>query len=165
MFLTSERTRKAFLGKHAKALVDGTSEDVARIYERIGLTIPVQTSSTLQTLNTHDGLALADMARIIAIPHQLAAQRVKKLVALDIVTTQPDPNDARRKIFTLTDFGRRQAQLLKDCMDNMAVIYERLYAEIECDLAQKLLDALASIQNKPLDDRYAELFIKEDNNA
>jgi len=162
-FVNSETVRKAYLGKHAQDLILKSSDQVLDVYKARGIVIPVVVSSTLQFLNRDSGASLSDIARALELPHQLVAQRTEKLLKLGLVTKQLDPADKRRSEFHLTKTGQNQAHLLKQCMADMALVYADIYDEIDCDLAQALLDAITALERKPLLSRFEDKFsnIKE----
>ena len=157
-FVNSENIRKAYLGKHAQDLILKSSQQVLEVYQHRGIIIPVVVSSTMQFLNRQDGASLADIARALSLPHQLVAQRIDKLRKLDLVEGRADKTDRRRTEYHLNDEGRDQAQRLRQCMEDMAHIYGDLYKEIECDLAQKLLDGIQALERTPLLKRFEEKF-------
>ncbi len=150
--------RKAYLGKLALDLVHLSSEQVLAVYAERGLLIPVEASSTLSYLNQHDNSALSNIGAALEIPHQLAAQRVSKLMQLGLLKKRPDKNDGRRSVLELSKLGKQQAEILLQCMEDMAVIYEQIYREIECDLPAKLQSAIDALKNKNLLTRFTENF-------
>ncbi len=149
---------KAYLGKHANELVQVSSEQVALIYRERGLVIPVEVSSTLQYLGDNPKTSTAQIARDLAVPHQLAAQRIGKLLTLKCVNRRPDPADARRSQLALTANGKRQYELLVQAMRDTAKVYQGLYDEIGCDLPAMLRSAISALKAKPLSVRFAETF-------
>lgn len=157
-FVNSENIRKAYLGKHAQSLVLKSSAQVEDLYAARGILIPVEVSSTLQFLAGRPGSSLSDIARALDIPHQLASQRVEKLRKLALVGKRSDPTDRRRFEYHLNASGQEQAQLLIVCMEDTAEVYSDLYDEIECDLAQALIDAISALERKSLLQRFAEKY-------
>ncbi len=150
--------RKAYLGKLALDLVHLSSEQVLAVYAERGLLIPVEVSSTLSYLNQHENSALSNIGAALEIPHQLAAQRVAKLLQLGLLKKRPDQQDGRRSVLELSKFGKEQADILMQCMEDMAVIYDQIYQEIECDLPAKLQSAIDALKNKNLLTRFTENF-------
>ena len=157
-FNNTGTNKQAFLGKSAQDLVFLSSEQVLEIYQQRNIIIAVEVSSTLQYLYQNNNSALADIATALDLPHQLVAQRTAKLLKLQLIEKHPDPQDKRRTILELTDLGRQQAELLVQCMQDMALVYGQLYQEINCDLPQKLQDAIQALKHKPLTQRFEEMF-------
>ncbi|MEM9839873.1 MAG: MarR family winged helix-turn-helix transcriptional regulator [Pseudomonadota bacterium] len=150
--------RRAYLGRHAQTLILKSSAQVADVYADRGITIPVATSSTLQYLFEHPGSSLSDLARHFEWPHQLAAQRTDKLIALALIEKHRDPNDRRRSIFVVTEAGQDQAERLVQCMADTAQVYTELFDEIGVDLADALLRAVDALERKTLSERFKQSF-------
>lgn len=150
--------RSAFLGKAAQDLLHLSSEQVAVIYQRRGLVIPVEVTSTLLILSHQESTVLTDISDALEIPHQLAAQRISKLQRSKLVEKRPDSDDRRRSYLQLTKTGREQARLLERCMADMAVVYRQLFEEIGCDLPSKLRQAIDALKSRDLAARFDELF-------
>lgn len=155
---SKELNNKAYLGKLAQDLLLLSSNQVMEVYAQRGIDIPVEVSSTLNHLYNNDNVALANVAMALDIPHQLASQRIKKLLKLNLVKKQGDPNDMRRSVLTLTEKGQQQAILLIECMNDMAIIYDAVYQEIGCDLPEVLNSAINALKGKSLINRFNETF-------
>lgn len=145
--------KSAYLGKLAQDLLHLSSQQVSNIYVQYGLTIPVEVSSCLDLLSRHPIITLTDLATALSIPHQLAAQRVHKLMALNLISKHPDTHDKRRSLLRLTETGSQQANTLRQCMRDMAQVYEQLYQEIGCHLPSKLQQAIDALKSKNLSQR------------
>jgi len=154
-FAQNSTLQSAYLGKHAQDLLMKTSEQIGYVYRDRGLTIPVLVSSTLHFLSTQKNASLADVARALDLAHQHVTQRVEKLITMGLVEKTPDAVDRRRSNLNLTKRGRKEARLLKQCMEDTAAAYEELYTEIECDLARALRQAIEAIERRPLWERLA----------
>jgi len=157
-FISSSPFARAYLGKHAHDLMLKTSDQMGQVYEQRGIAVPMVASSVAHFLAENDRASLSDVARGLDIPHQLAAQRVQKLLDLGLVNKQHDPADARKSAYSLTVAGRHQANLLAECMAGTVEVYEDIYAEIGCDLAAALVEGMKCIERKTLAERFAEKF-------
>lgn len=146
--------KQAYLGKAAQDLVRVTSDQVADIYDRRNIIIPVELSSTLHGLSQNVGGSLTEIALMLDLPHQLVAQRVRKLMALGLLERRPDPNDRRRFTLHLTNYGQDQADRLCVCMRDMSRVYRDLYSEIGCDLPAAMSDAIKAIGARSLAQRF-----------
>lgn len=155
-FFDSEVTRKAYLGKHCYDLLSLSSEQAAVVYENRGLKIPLEVSSTLQYLDRQGPMSVADIAKYLKMPHQLATQRVEKLSKAGLVRKKPDPSDKRRFALHLTKKGREQARILEQCMADIAKVYEKMFHEIGCDLSEMLPAATSALRSVPIADRLAK---------
>lgn len=161
-FIGHSHVQDAYLGKLASQLTAITSEQMQAIYRERGIEFPVLVSSTLHYVFKNQGASLSDIARGLGLPHQLVAQRVKKLQASHLVEKRADPDDARRTQYGLTDAGAVQACLLVECMEDTAVVYRALFKEIDCDLIAALSSAIEAVRAKPLTVRFAEEFTPQE---
>ena len=157
-FINSESARKAYLGKHAQNLLLKSSDQVKDVYQQRGIVIPVAVSSTLECISRNKGVSLADISKTLNLPHQLVAQRISKLLKLNLAEKRSDPNDKRRSEYFLNSVGEDQACRLRTCMEDMSIIYEDMYKEIGCDLSQMLLSAIDALDRKSLAHRFHEKF-------
>jgi len=150
--------QNAYLGKFAQDLMFQTSEQMDVVYRSRGITIPVLLSSTLHFLAENKGASVADVSKGLGLQHQLVAQRIQKLLDMRLISKRKDRSDRRRTEYHLTSSGQEQADRLIACMTDTAVIYEELFAEIECDLVKALSKASSAIQGKSLSQRFDEIF-------
>ena len=164
-FIKSGDLADAYLGKHALELTARTSEQMQRVYDSRGLNFPIEVSSVLHFLNANDGASVTEIAAGLDIPHQLAAQRIRKLLAFALVEKSQDPHDARRTALNLTRKGREASEGLIACMEDTAVIYRELFAEIGCDLTAALGRAINAIEQRSLIERFEARFSKEEDAA
>ena len=153
-FVENHTIKQAYLGKAAQDLVRVTSDQVAEIYDRRQIIIPVELSSTLHSLSLKNGASLTEIASTLGLPHQLVAQRVRKLMALGLLERRPDQKDGRRYELHLSDYGHDQADRLRVCMRDMSRVYEGLYEEIGCDLPAILSVAIQAIRDNSLVERF-----------
>ena len=145
---------KAYLGKRLQGLLSLSHQQMQSVYEKRGLIISVEGSSTLQVFSPGARLALADLARILEQPHQLVAQRLQKLVRLDLVIKQPDPTDRRRTEYVLTTDGEHQWQLLSTLMTDAIEVNRGLFDEIGIDLLAALDEAISALHSKSFLERF-----------
>lgn len=145
---------EAYLGKRLQDLLDLAHLQMKDVYAEAGLIIPVEGSSTLQSLKPGAGRALADLARSLDQPHQLVAQRLDKLKALKLVTRRADPKDGRRFEYFLTAEGEVQWRLLDTLMQRLIEVNRALFKEIECDLVSRLDDAVKALKSRAYTQRF-----------
>lgn len=147
----------AFLPKMALDFALLTARQAESVYERAGIDFPVSVSSTVLFLARVKTASLVEIARALGQPHQLIAQRIKILVKLDLIESEPDPEDGRRIVYSLTRSGKAQSvKLLKYC-DEAAVVFAKLCKEIGADLLPALSAAVDALQEKPLLRRFQSL--------
>lgn len=123
------------------------------VYERMGLVIPVITSSTVAFIVENKTASLLDIARGLSITHQLAAQRVKLLLKLEIIQAFKDTKDKRKTNYQLTQLGIEQSKILSSYLTKVSLVFEQLNEELGCDLMELLLKVNKSFQVNSLENR------------
>ncbi len=103
------------------------------VYKSIGIIFPVITSSTVNVIAQNQSASLLDVARALDIPHQLAAQRIKKLLKLNIISTHKDIEDKRKTNYQLTELGKTQNDLLNLYLSKADKVFSDLNEEIDVD--------------------------------
>lgn len=143
---------RTFLGRLSEQLSELIEQQSAEVFKRAGIVIPVKSSSLLGAIATLGPVSVADLVRALDRSHQLIQQKIPKLLALDLVSRRPDPNDLRINLIEITDRGREQLALL----DGLTPEFERAYAEME-EEAGPVFDAVArairSLRARSLNDR------------
>lgn len=143
---------RTFLGRLSEQLSELIEQQSAEVFKRAGIVIPVKSSSLLGAIATLGPVSVADLVRALDRSHQLIQQKIPKLLALDLVSRRPDPNDLRINLIEITDRGREQLALL----DGLTPEFERAYAEME-EEAGPVFDAVArairSLKARSLNDR------------
>ncbi|SJM59588.1 hypothetical protein FM111_07195 [Brevundimonas diminuta 3F5N] len=143
---------RTFLGRLSEQLSELIEQQSAEVFKRAGIVIPVKSSSLLGAIATLGPVSVADLVRALDRSHQLIQQKMPKLLALDLVSRRPDPNDQRVNLIEITDRGREQLALL----DRLTPEFERAYAEME-EEAGPVFDtigrAIRSLKTRALSDR------------
>lgn len=143
---------RTFLGRLSEQLSDLIEQQSAQVFERAGIVIPVKSSSLMGAVARLGPVSIADLVRALDRSHQLIQQKMRKLLALGLVSQRPNPDDQRANLIELTDKGRAQLALL-DALDGEFV---RAYAEMEAD-AGPVFDAIdraiIALKARPLIER------------
>ncbi|HWW55793.1 MAG TPA: MarR family winged helix-turn-helix transcriptional regulator [Sphingopyxis sp.] len=145
----------SFLGRLSEALSQRIEEQTRPLFEDAGITVPVRSCSLLSALNNAGEATAAELARTLGQSHQLVIQKCPALLRLGLVTQHADPNDARRKIFRLTDAGRDQLRRLDAYSARITEVYRTLFEEVG-DVHGAILKALDALADKPLAVRIRE---------
>ncbi len=119
----------------------------------MGLILPVITSSTAVVLIQGETASLLDIARDLWIPHQLASQRVKALLKLNVICAYKDPHDKRKTNYQLTEFGIEQGNILMDKLDKADLVFEELNNELGLELKSLLNQLNKSFELTTLEQR------------
>ncbi|MGX1588628.1 MarR family transcriptional regulator [Brevundimonas diminuta] len=143
---------RTFLGRLSEQLSELIEQQSAEVFKRAGIVIPVKSSSLLGAIATLGPVSVADLVRALDRSHQLIQQKIPKLLALDLVSRRPDPNDLRINLIEITDRGREQLALL----DGLTPEFERAYAEMEQEAGpvfDTVARAIRSLKASSLNDR------------
>ncbi|MFK0300106.1 MarR family winged helix-turn-helix transcriptional regulator [Brevundimonas sp. NPDC090276] len=143
---------RTYLGRLSEQLSELIEQQSAEVFRRAGLVIPVKSSSLMMAIAKLGPVSVADLGRALDRSHQLIQQKIPKLVKLELVIRQPDPEDQRVTLIAITDRGREQLALL----DGLDGAFERAYAGMEED-AGPVFDgikrAVQSLKARPLVER------------
>ncbi|WAC48113.1 MarR family transcriptional regulator [Asticcacaulis sp. SL142] len=134
-----------FLGRALERLSVLIDEQSKAVFDDMGIVIPVH-SCSLMVILAHLGAASAsDLAKELGRSHQLVMQKIPKLVSLGLIHHQKDDEDARRRVFHLTDKGVEQLAKFEQCRARLHIVYEGLFAEAGDvkTLVDQMADALS----------------------
>ena len=109
---TIEELGELFLGTRLKRLSDTLFEEVDKIYQKQGLELSSRITAIIFLLNETGHAGITQIADALGITHPAVNQMSKKLAAMGYVENQPDPNDERRRLLTLTPEGKNVARQL-----------------------------------------------------
>ena len=149
-FLDSHSLRTAFVANLLERLVDQIVGQGEELLREAGVEFPPRAASTVLLLGEHGRMSAADIARSLALPHQLVTQRIDLLIELGIVARIDDPKDARRKVVRLTAKGRKQLQKLQSRLVLAEAAFMALFKEIGCDLSAAALKAMEALNHSSL---------------
>jgi len=145
----------SFLGRLSEALSTRIEEQTRPLFDDAGIMVPVRSCSLLTALGSAGEASAAELARTLGQSHQLVMQKCPALLRLGLVTQHPDPADARRKIFRLTDAGRDQLARIDAYSVRISAVYRALFEEVG-DVHGTILKALKALADKPLSERIKE---------
>lgn len=149
-FLDLHLRRGAFVANTLERLASLIVEQGEEFLQAAGVELPSRAASTVLLLGEHTQMSAADIAKALTQPHQLVTQRIDLLIELKIVARVADPNDARRKVVSLTAKGKKQFQRLKARLADADAVLAALFSEIGCDLSVAALDAMAALHRSSI---------------
>jgi DNA-binding MarR family transcriptional regulator len=152
-FIDAHPMRGAFAANTIDRLVNLIMEQGQELLREAGVGFPSRAASTVLLLGERGQLSAAEIAKELGQPHQLATQRIDLLIDLGIVARVSDPDDARRKVLSLTANGKKQFQRLKKCLVRAELVFAELFAEIGCDLSAVALRAMDALNGSSIASR------------
>lgn len=141
---------RGFTPKLAMDFASIMEKQAKPVYESIGIVFPVITSSTVSVIDKNQSASLLDVARALDVPHQLAAQRIKKLLKLNIISPHKDIEDKRKTYYQLTEFGKTQSELLNFYLSKADNVFSDLNDEIGIDFMALLQQVNESFKARDL---------------
>jgi DNA-binding MarR family transcriptional regulator len=145
----------SFLGRLSEALSTTIEEQTRPLFDTAGIVVPVKSCSLLTALGKAGEASAADLARTLGQSHQLVVQKCPALLRLGLVTQHPDPADARRKLFRITDAGLDQLARIAAYGERIGEVYRTLFEEVG-DVHGAILRTLAALEERPLRDRIGD---------
>lgn len=139
----------SFLGRLSEMLSLRIEEQTRELFDAAGIVVPVRSCSLLTALGQAGEASAAQLARTLDHSHQLVMQKIPVLLRLGLITPHPDPTDARRKLFRLTDKGREQLARIDTYRLRISEIYRKLFDEVG-DAHRIILDTLTALEKRPL---------------
>ncbi len=144
----------AFTNKRFFDLFTLINEQADVVYKYLGIKFPVVASSTVLYLAKSKEGSLTEIAKGLGMSHQLISQRVKILLNLELIEKRPAPNDKRKTIYTFTDEGKRQSQLLLDYCEGAEKAFNSLSETVGVDLLATINKAINGLNEASFAERY-----------
>ncbi len=151
----------SFLGKRVDKLSALIEQQVAEVFQELGIIVPVRSCSLMVALVNLGSASIADIAKYLQQSHQLVSQKTPVLTRLDLLSSGPDPHDSRRKVFRLTEVGLKQCELLNQHTDIIIKAYANLNAEIGVNIYELLGQTIVALEKNSL---YNRVEIKSEHN-
>jgi DNA-binding MarR family transcriptional regulator len=145
-----------FLAHRLRRASEQLVEAAAVIQRNSGFTGPPKSISTLLLLEEEGPLGITEISNRLSLSHPLIIRFVRGLAAEGYVTHQRDPKDARRRLVSLTDKGRRHVAYIRGFMPVLAETFRRLFQDMGVDLYSALEKFELAISERPLVDRLRE---------
>ncbi|MCW8856187.1 MAG: winged helix DNA-binding protein [Kangiella sp.] len=147
---------KALLGKRAEDLSNLIEQQTQPIFDSLGIIVPIKSCSTLLSLIELEQASLAELARKLEQSHQLVKQKLPKLIKLGLIQQQPDKEDKRRTLYSLTSEGKEQSQKIKEYLKQSEVLVDSISKDIGVDIFSAIDQAINSMKDRSLWERYGQ---------
>ncbi|ACV26431.1 MarR family winged helix-turn-helix transcriptional regulator [Kangiella koreensis] len=147
-------SNKALLGKRAEDLSNLIEQQTQPIFDSLGIIVPIKSCSTLLCLQEVAHSSLADIARKLEQSHQLVKQKLPKLIKLGLIKQQPDKEDKRRTLYSLTTKGISQTSKIQTYLAQSEQLVESISKDVGIDVFEAIDKAIKTMQEKTLWERY-----------
>lgn len=145
-----------FLAHLLKRISDELVRGCAVWFPEFGLEFSPRAASTLRTLDRLGSASIKEIAEAIHQSHPATLDWVKQLKLLGLLETRADSRDRRRTIASLTEAGKRQAELHRKTDAVIAAAYSSLLEEAGADLLEPLWRVEKLGRAKPFEERLRE---------
>ncbi|XOV79754.1 MAG: GNAT family N-acetyltransferase [Aestuariibacter sp.] len=141
---TIEQLGELFLGTRLKRLSDLLYDEVDQIYQQQNIELTSRTTALLFLLSQEDSASITQLADSLGISHPAVNQMSKKLLSQGYIATQPDPQDERRRLLSLSPVGIKLVARLKPIWQSVSDQLDKILSSTE----HKLLEAVAHLERE-----------------
>lgn len=152
-YLDTHPLHEAFLANKLDRLADLIVNQGQEFLNDAGLDIPSRMVSIVLLIENKREITAAEIASALDQPHQLVTQRIQILMDLALIERKADPGDRRRKLLVLTEKGTAQCKILHASLAQAADVFTTLFKEIDCNLADVAMRAIAALDRSSILDR------------
>ncbi len=150
-----ENMGSSYMSHFARRLADLINEQGTEVLTELNLTTPVTSISAMQFIDQNQDITVSDLAQALHVTHQMATQRINKLIQLKLVKRTQKTNNQKAKNIMLTPLGLAEIKSLQPFMKKMQLIFTRLESETGFELTQAIYKTEVSLRLNPLKDRYS----------
>lgn len=138
-----ESQANALIAHRLRRASDRIVDEIGAILPKLHIDVPPRGASMMLLIDDEAPIGVVEVARRLRQSHPLMVRMAQRFETLGLVTIKSDPADARRRLLVPSAKGRRQAKAIREFNIRLNVMFEALFAEIDCPLAAALgrLDA------------------------
>ena len=142
------------LGSRLRRFSDRIMNDVTDIYEFTGLPFEPRWFPIYCFLADNDKASLAHIARELGITHPSVHQTLAEMTRAKLVVSTKDAKDKRKRLISLSMYGRRLLPQLQPVWDNIRTALRAVILEAEVDV----LGTIERLETALDRDRFADRF-------
>jgi DNA-binding MarR family transcriptional regulator len=137
--------------RHVFELLDG---EVAKVYQDQGLPeYRPRFSPMIRALLAEGPLPVRDLAEAVGVTHSAASQTAAHMARAGLVTHTADPDDARRRLVSLTPKAHALLPQITAEWDATLAAMAELDAELSMPLAHLLTEVAEAVRRRPFRER------------
>ena len=144
------------LGTRLRGLSDLLTEDARAVYALYEVPIKPKWFSVMHVLSANDALSITELAQQIGHSHPSVVKIVQEMKCADLVTSQTDKTDGRRREVALSETGREVARRMQPQYADVTAAVEHLLANNDHDLWRALDEVEYLLRQKSLYRRVLE---------
>lgn len=136
--------RELALASRLKRLSEHLYDTVDQIYRDLDCEMQSRWFPVIFLLNQNSPMGITEIAEQLAQTHSAISQISRKLEQQQWVESIADPDDSRRRLLTLSEYGIEQVEQLKPIWQAISAGVNQLLLNADVDL----LDAISRIENE-----------------
>lgn len=144
------------LGSRLKRLSDRLMSDALDVYKFMDQEIQPKWFTLLSLLNDKKSVSIVEAADFLGLTQPCISQFSKELIKLEWVQVDPDENDLRRRIMSLTNKGKRKLKKMEPVRTAVRSAAISLCEEVEQDFYQAIKQFEHALTKKSLYERTLE---------
>lgn len=142
-------------GLKAKRLADLIGQQGCDVFDHIGLKVDAKLNSMIMSLTEMGPSTSSEIAKRIGLSRQLVEVRIRRLERDGRVTSEVDPQDARRRLYQLSEAHQKTFDAVNTVMADFEDVYEDLWEEIGVDLSDGISRLERALAKTSLTERLA----------
>lgn len=152
-----------FIAHRLRRLFEAVVDATARYQKELGFEGPIQSASMILLLAREEKLGITEVAKRLRLTHPMIVKMVRALAEGGYVKEEGDPKDARRRIVSLTQKGRRQADLFLPFSQLLTAALQEIFRETGSDLYRAVQDFEGALARRDLTQRIHDVADRQEN--
>jgi MarR family transcriptional regulator, organic hydroperoxide resistance regulator len=137
---------KRTLGTQLRHLIELLDSALEVAYQDAGLDYKPRFTPVMRTLSQHSSMTINQLAVEAGITQPAATQTVKIMHDKGIVQIEKGAEDARKRMVSLSPFGREILGKVTQCWHATAIATEQLEAELDMPLTVLVEQAISALE-------------------
>ena len=133
-----------------RRLSDRLKAEATTIYHHQGVDFNDSWFQVGFMLSRSDRMSITEIARALGISRPAVSQMAGEMVRKNLVTIQPDPKDGRRRLLSLTEYGREAVDTLKPVWDAVGESTDELIESTGLDILKAISDIERGLKHRSL---------------
>lgn len=146
------------LGSRLKRLSDRIMGDALDVYKHMGQDIQPKWFTLISLLHEKKAVSVMEASEFLGLTQPCISQFSKELIKKGLVKANPDANDLRRKILSLTPKGKRKYKSMEPVRKAVRIAAKELCDEVEHDFYQAIKQFEKALTKKSLYHRTLEKY-------
>jgi len=146
------------LGSRLKRLSDRIMSEALNVYKHMGQDIQPKWFTLMSLLYEKKSVSIVEASDLLGLSQPCISQFSKELIKKGLVQANPDENDLRRKILSLTNKGKRRYKKMEPVRTAVRAAAISLCEEVEQDFYQSIKQFEKALSKKSLYQRTLEKY-------